>query len=493
MIQPGIPNTRHTIPRWNAINTSFALGEMDSYNTTPKNPIQNQTAALEKLLDEWKREKSLPLAVEIISTSKFVGDNIDISDIRCYIANLKSSGIDLPVLVKQLICEQDDSMPERVMPLNYRNNISNTKKELIQFPRNPLMWNELAREYLVSGQIYKSEKAMQIALGLAPDNRTIIRSAARLYIHIGDFDKARHYLDNCDLIRVDPWILASEIALMNQMNKSSRFIKRGREMLLSQSYSPLALSELASELSTMDFSAGNSKQGKRKLQIVQDHLHENAFAQLVWVNKNIYDLSSVISEAPSPSCNYEAIAKTCYFMGAWNETLQFAGEWLEYQPFSREPVLLSSYVAADLVGDLSKAKEAIQCGLMSNPDDSSIVNNYIYISILMNDFPTAEAYMKKANAQFNVPENVLLTATDGLLLYRTGHPDIGLSKYKEALAIASNQNDNFLQCKAAIYLAREEKRIGHDISSLLKYIDGYSKKDFFRDCIPLIDAFELRN
>ena len=492
MIQPGISNIRHTIPRWNTTNTSIALGEMDSYNTAPKETIQDQTVVLEKLLDEWKQEKSLPLAVEIISTSKFAGDSIDISDIKYYITNLKSSGIDLPVLVKRLICEPDDLMPESAMPLNYRNNINNTKKELIQFPRNPLMWNELAREYLVSGQIKKSEKAMQIALGLAPDNRTIIRSAARLYIHIGDLDKARHYLDNCNLIHVDPWVLASEIALMNQMNKSSRFIKCGREMLLSQSYSPLALSELASELSTMDFSAGNSKQGKRKLQIVQNHLHENAFAQLVWVNKNVYDLSSVISEAPSPSCNYEAIAKICYFTGMWNEALRFAGEWLKYQPFSREPALLCSYVAADLVGDLPKAKEAIQYGLMSNSDDSSIVNNFIYISILMNDFPTAEAYMKKAYTQFNVPANVLLTATDGLLSYRTGHPDIGLLKYKEALSIASDQNDDFLQCTAAIYLAREEKQIGHDISFWLKYIDGYSKKNFFRDCIPLITAFELR-
>lgn len=493
MIQPGMSDTRHTLPRWNALDTSMALGEMDSYRSTPKNPLQYSDVQLEQLLSEWRYEKNLPLAIEIITASKFTKTPIDISDVRNYVMRLKLDGTVLPVLVQQFICEESNSPLERVMPLNYRDNIRKTKKALVQFPRNPLMWSELAREYLVSGQVNKSKRAMQIALGLAPDNRTVIRSAARLYIHLEDFDRARHYLDNCNLINVDPWILASEIAVMNQMKRSSRLVKRGREMLLSQNYSPLALSELASELSTMDFSAGNSKQGKRKLQIVQDNLHENAFAQLVWINKNVYNLSSMISEAPSPSCNYEAIAKSCYFKCAWNETLQYAGEWLEYQPFSREPALLSSYIAADLVGDIPKASEAIQCGLISNPDDSSIINNYIYVSVLKNDFSTADVYMKKAHTQFDVPSNVSLTATNGLLLYRTGHPNIGLSKYKEAIAIATSQNDDILQCKAAIYLAREEKRIGRDISYWLKYIDRFAKKEFFNDCLPLIEAFKLRD
>lgn len=493
MIQPGMSGARHTIPRWNALNTSMILGEMDSYSVAPKNPIQNCETELEQLLSEWKHEKNLPLAIEIISASKFSESDINISDVRDYIVRLKLDGVNLPDLVQQFIDEKSDSLPRRELPLNYHDSIKKTKISLAQFPRNPLMWSELAREYLISGQINKSKRAIQIALGLAPDNRTVVRSAARLYIHLGDFDRARYHLNKSNLVNVDPWILASEIAVMNQMGKSSRKINRGREMLLSQNYSPLALSELASELSTMDFSAGNSKQGKRKLQIVQDHLHENAFAQIVWINEHVYNLSSLISKAPSPSCNYEAIARACFFDGVWDKTLEYAGEWLEYQPFSREPALLSSYIAADLVGDISKADQAIRCGLISNPDDSAIVNNYIYVSILRNDFGEAEAYMKKAYVQFDVPSNVSLTATNGLLLYRTGHPDMGLEKYKEAIAIAASKNDDILQCKAAIYLAREEKRLGHDITSWLRYIDKYSKKDFFNDCLPLIDAFKLRD
>ena len=491
MIQPETSNTRHTIPRWNAINTSVVLGEMDSYTIMPKILNQSRKSDLELLLDEWDHNQSLPLAVEIVSANRFIESNIDISNVLQFIANLESSGTKLPALVKDLIVEEGDSTVERILPLNYRENINKTKKALAQFPRNPLMWSELGREYLVSGEIKKSEKALHIALNLAPNNRTIVRAVARLYIHTGDLDKARYYLDNCDLVNVDPWVLASEIALLNQMKKSSRLIKRGREMLLNQSYSPLALSELASELSTMDFASGNSKQGKRKLQIVQNHLHENAYAQLIWVSKNVYNLSPLIAEVPSPSCNFEAIAKSNYFMGKWDKAFQYAGKWLEYQPFSRKPALLGSYIAADLIGDIKKAYDAIYCGLKSNPNDSAIVNNYIYISILMNDFSTAQSYMKKASAQFDISADVLLTATNGLLLYRTGHPEAGLAKYKEAIAIANRQNNDVLQCKAVIYLAREEKRIGHDISSWIRYINKYSKESFFSDCIPLLDAFNL--
>lgn len=491
MIQPEASNTRHTIPRWNTINTSIALGEMDSYAIRPKSLNQNRKNELDLLLGEWEHEQSLPLAVEIISANRFVESNVDISNVLTFIKNLESAGTKLPLLVQELIDKENETTVERMLPLNYRESISRTKKALAQFPRNPLMWSELGREYLVSGEIKKSEKAMHVALSLAPNDRTIVRSVARLYIHTGELDKARYYLDNCDLVNIDPWILASEIALLNQMGKSSRLVKRGREMLLNQNYSPLALSELASELSTMDFSSGNSKQGKRKIQIVQNHLHENAFAQLVWVNKNVYNLSHLIAEAPSPSCNFEAIAKSHYFMGEWNKAFQYTGKWLEYQPFSREPALLGSYIAADLIGDVKKAHEAICCGLKSNPNDSTVVNNYIYISILMSNFSTAQEYMKKASAQFDISADVLLTATNGLLLYRTGYPDAGLEKYKEAVAIADKQKDDVLQCRAAIYLAREEKRVGHDISPWIKYIDKYSKEAFFSDCIPLLEAFNL--
>lgn len=132
------------------------------------------------------------------------------------------------------------------------------------------------------------------------------------------------------------------------------------------------------------------------------------------------------------------------------------------------------------------------CGVKSNPFDSDIINNYIYILTLLGDYDTAKQQMDRAETLFSVDDDISLTATRGLLFYRTGQPELGLKQYSRAMEIALYQKDEVLSCRVAIYLAREEQRIGHDITPWLSIINQSIKETFFDELRPLIEAFGLK-
>ena len=79
MIQPGGQSERHALPRWSGIQTAKNLGELASAKlpTAEQQNIGKET--FQELLLQWKTEKNLPLAMEIISTAKLIQAEEDIS------------------------------------------------------------------------------------------------------------------------------------------------------------------------------------------------------------------------------------------------------------------------------------------------------------------------------------------------------------------------------------------------------------------------------
>ena len=96
------------------------------------------------------------------------------------------------VLVKtETINEKLNSVFEQEESLKQRIRILKKAKDFCCY--NPIAYCELARCYTILGQQDKAEEMMNIALHLAPAHRYISRSAARLFLHLGDHDKA-HYI-----------------------------------------------------------------------------------------------------------------------------------------------------------------------------------------------------------------------------------------------------------------------------------------------------------
>lgn len=490
MIHANPGKERHTIPRWNSIKTAEKLGELSPIksNNTSSDSIQHNS--LDTLLDDWKVEKNLPLAVEIISTAKLTGNQTSIDDVMSYATTAISEMDNVPKLLKEIILGTDNK--DIYTTDTHQSCIRKIKNSLLIHPHNPLLWSELSREYVICGQESKGEKAITIAYNLAPNNRTVLRSIARYYTHTGDLERALFYLRNSDIVKSDPWILSSEIAISNRLKKTSKFTKLASNLIESKTLSPLSISELASELGTMDFLSGNSRQGKKKLLLATVDPFENAIAQIAWINEAVYSIDGVIRSIPeSVECNYEANTKLFIQAQHWKLAQTASGLWQEYQPFSREPAMISSFISLDFLNDYSKAIETLTCSLKSNPNCVDLLNNYIYALILNGEVEKATQMYEKAIALNAGDQSIALIATGGMLNYRNHNPKAGQELYLEAIEKLKKQNNLDMTFRALLCFAREEKLQGNSILHLLNEIED-SKYNVLRTKYQtIIDNFQL--
>src|ERR1700710_2310399 len=80
-------------------------------------------------------------------------------------------------------------------------------------PRNAIAWVEQSRHHASLGQSGAALHAMRRALALQPDHRYFLRAAARLHVHVDKPDEAHALLRRSPRSRSDPWLVATEIAI----------------------------------------------------------------------------------------------------------------------------------------------------------------------------------------------------------------------------------------------------------------------------------------
>lgn len=491
MIQSNPDRERHTIPRWNSIKTAQSLGELSSVKTGNGKAFPDAQQQLKKLLEDWKTEKNLPLAIEIISTTKFIQNaENDIGDIVSYAEKTVSEMSAPPTPLYEFLFSSDGG--NALQSYSQSRKISTIKKTLANYPHNPLLWSELSREYVIDGNEQKGEKAIHVAYGLAPNNRSVLRAIARFYTHVGDPEQALFFLRKGDCVKADPWIMSAEIAISNELKKPSRNVKLAQSMIINDNYNPLSISELAGELGTMDFLAGNNKQGKKKLALSIKQPFENTVAQIAWINKSICNVDGILASIESKvDCNYEAMARISLHEKEWENAMSYAEAWQDYQPFSREPAIFGSFISTDFLFDSERAIKMINRGLLSNPDNADLLNNYVYALILSNNLEEARSQYYRAIDLCKNDEPVALIATGGMLEYRLGNPSKGKERCLKAIEKARKQGNQDVLFRALLCFAREEKRQGHPIDRQISEIEAPAFRVYFQQYQRIIENYKI--
>lgn len=487
MNQTANAKERHAIPRWNSLNMANRLGELSPVSAPSHSDGTNWGEELPRLLDEWKEEKNIPLAVEILSAVEMARSDIPIDDVISYLKSSLSTMDNVPPMLSDIVFGNgtDEDLIEE------GSGIKQIRQSLIQYPHNPLLWSELAREYLIKGQLKKSELAIRTAYQLSPNNRAILRAISRLYAHERDYDQASYYLRKTPLINCDPWILSAEIAISNESGKASRYIKTGQRMLENANYDARSLSELGSELATLDYFSANAKQGKRKIERVLPMLHENAAAQIVWLDNNVHKMPSIISQLQSPDCNYEAETMLEVSNHNWRTAIDNANKWKNYQPFSSGPAMVISYLLSDYLQEYQKACSVLHEALKANPNNVELLNNYAYALLMIGDLGNATDALKRAKRLYPSKSYVPIIATEGLLSYRQGNADEGRSLYEKAIVQAKKNNDPKTLFEVYLHLAREEKISGNSIDEYMQIINSSKFSCYKPEFEDVISNFKL--
>lgn len=446
---------RHVIPRWRDFKTTLALGELK--NSKDSEPIgSDDKEAVARRVEEFRVDHDIWHAADPLSSAFVVGDSESADLARKFILSNRTGA------PQALVSFASGASGERIQSdfssLGEGDQLRLIRKiraRLRSEPRNAILWVELSRFYTTQGDSRRALRTMTTAATLAPDNRFVVRSAARLFLHEHDAPTALKIIRRASGAKRDPWLLAAEIATASASQSATLFAKLGTNRNDDDSISPFARTELSSALATLEMANGKTRKARQLFRRSLEGPNENSVAQVEWANRKIGGLE-IERELLALPKTFEASAHLNLVAGEWNYAIAEGEEWLRDQPFSTHPAVFTSYVAS-LVEDYERSIGILKKSLSANPDDPTLINNLLFALGSANRLEEAENTLKRIDiTESKDLSSITLAATAGLLLFRKGFPDRGREFYQLAISRALAQGNTKYRVMASLYLAREE-------------------------------------
>jgi tetratricopeptide (TPR) repeat protein len=428
-------------------------------------PINKDVFARKK--KDWRDKRSISFAADLVASGVALGQE---SDVREAAEFLLSAGAGRSASAKALalralgLDRTEESTADQLEAQEFKSDVQSKihdlRVQLHEEPRNALLWTNLSRLYTNLGCSQQATRAIEMAMRLAPVNRFVLRSAARLFVHQDDYGRAHDILRHNERVKHDPWLLSAEIAVAGAARRRSLLVKRGKRILDSDRFSVFDVSELASALSTLDFEAGNVRHGRQHLKKSLKEPTENSVAQAGWLERQFFGVSVKQADQNWPT-SHEALAWECCRKAKWKETICESLKWLYDQPFSSRPSVLGSYIAAVPMGAYEESARIAQQGLIANPKDFTLLNNFAFALGHMGKVQKArELFGRISPSSLSAEERFVWLATNGFLYYREGHPMEGRKIYMEALEEQGKRTDEKRRASAFLWMTMEELRIG---------------------------------
>lgn len=480
---------RRVIPNWRDFKRTLQLGELGQSNKSVTPIVMD----ILRPLQDWSEIKNMGSAADLINAAfvsditnptvneaiQYVNTNQDkaSSSLLGLIKKIESNTDTPTVLPNNSILEIDvDTINEFQAFINNRSFhkvINRTKNKSKTELRNPIVWVELARLYTMRGHEHKAENAILAALHLAPNNRFVLRSATRFFIHKEKFDKALYYLRKAESLKNDPWLISAHIATSSIIGRFSPLIKNGLRLVNSNNYSDYDLTELTSSLGTLEFKDGSFKKAKGFFERSMKMPNDNSLAQLEWVSKDEHRLQINPFNYDKVINPFEARALELYERGDWKNAFYNSIKWFLDMPYSKRPVLLGSYIADSLLQDKHAAIILCEVGLQANPHDPTLLNNMVY-SLAASDTTDKLDYYVRQMMEVDIhslpdESKIIYQATLGLVALKRGETEFGVNLYKQAIKNATNIRNDYLKNLAKANLTKELININHPEKNV--YVD----------------------
>jgi len=460
------PN-RLMVPRWRPFRIAASMGLLDASQPGLAAGPQVAPEEFEKLRVAWERHRSLVHASELVDAALLVRRPEVAEDAAAFLVHKSPNATSREVAAALLLISQPASVvqePRALLPRERHERIALLKRHLRMYPRDAMSWVDLARDYSVLGQNDPAAKAIRTALALAPDNRFVLRAAARFFLHAKDPEQARAILRKTPRTREDPWLLAAEIVSAQVNGRSSGWVTHARKMIDSWGYSPRHISELAGALGTLEYEHGNRRGVRRMFSRALEEPTENTVAQAGWISRRsgFVDIPD-FSDIPRA---YEAMAWEALALGRFAEAVSLSWKWLTDEPFATRPAMFGSSVASVAIGDYDEAIRFMKVAEVANPSHPRVKAQLIFCFASKGEIETAEQLLLELpdaiDAQPEIDEphswDVLVAADRGLIAYRRGCIEEGRRFYQQAIELATEHKLPEFRAAAMIYLFREERR-----------------------------------
>ena len=481
-------NVRRVVPRLRSFSEALRIGELDPARTNTDSKLGGEEF-LRQREREWMANKSILFATDLVAASHVLGASDIAKQAAEYI--LESPSGSLPIarrLAASLlgITEVDVGNIRSASPAEARATIKQLKQRRLSEPRNAYVWADLAKLYVTTGLLEPAHRAMRIALALAPYDRFVIRNAVRIFLHSGEKDRALTLLRRNERTKLDPWLMAAELAVSAIMEKGPKFGKDAEAIIAANDFGPFHMSELASALASTELWNGKAKRSQRLFAQSLIEPTENALAQGVWAAKSV-NLPPIPEDAFSHQPAPEAHALFAHAEQDWQKAFDYSKDWARYESFSARPYLFASSIASSFLDHPDEGVSLAEEGLLTNPGHGGLINNQAFCLVLSGKPAEARKVLQAVDAKnISASAAICLVATEGLIEYRTGSPESGRILYKNAIQAATRQKLDALRIRAMLYFAREELMFSAPgAESFFEKTQGEALRSGARDLVAL--------
>jgi tetratricopeptide (TPR) repeat protein len=456
--QPSITG-RKMIPRWRGLQATPSQELFSSKNrklvTTP--------GGSDDILAEWIRAPTPWSAADLVAMALVEGRSAEADKAAAFLRTMMDG---LAPGVRQLVLSYDDPRQFPMKPsavqtppeVKWRH-IAELKSEIRTYPRNAILYVELARAHVSLGQTGPAKRAFEIALALAPSNRYVLRCAVRFYVFETEYDRAWSVLAN--IPRDDPWLIASRVAVADLTGRPQESLRTTRRLI--DDGDPGQITELAAAVATLELDAGGNKLAKKLFRRGAEHPTDNTVAQIRWAHQtNGIPFDQVLLQT---DLSFEARTGQAVEEQKWQVATDNASTWFGDEPFSTRAASTGAFIAAEMLQDFERANLIASMGLVVSPHDPILLNNRAYALACLGNTAAATEDLKSARGlPLDETDEICLLATEGCILYRSGEPKAGAERYHAAIEYGVDHKLPELSQRAYIHWIYEDGRRGHRLS-----------------------------
>lgn len=447
------------IPRWRSLAATLQSNELSS-TRAPRAEGREEThaEALVRRIGRWRRDPNIVTAAELVEAALVAGRESEAVDAARQLVNVDQSAA-------PLIRAQAQNLLRRVglteeVPSAPALRAADWRRLTRLHPQNALAWVELAFHQTVHGHPAAAAKSMAAALHLARDNRHVLRSAARLYLHLEDRERAHDLIARSPATRADPWLLSAEIAFARAAQRTPRFFKLGLNLVEDGGLMPGQITELAGSVGTVDLLDGSRRRARKMFTRSMEDPNGNALAQAEWATPRMG--AEIVPAARLESVHeaFEAMAFHRYREHRFSEIPVICARWADVDPYSVRPFEFGSS-AAGLAENYTKAEELARRGLELRPKSPLLMNYCAFALSHIGRGSEADALLARVvPASSDDPLAMLTLANQGLSAFRQGRHEEGITYYRRAIDGFRRIGDPRMSAHARVYLAREASRAG---------------------------------
>lgn len=473
---------RRLIPRWRRVASTLALPEGKSLSREPgAHSLSVEHSDLERAVIEWKEAPTAGHLGDVLAFS-IAEDCLDqVREVardarRRRVATQAQESLIQSLLDEEQTTEVDLSGNYSLCNPFVREQVRESRALLRVNPANPLVLLDFAQLQAAAGKTRHAERSLLSALTLSPNNRLVLRTLARFYVHSGRADRAHALLARHPLTEFDPWLMAGEIALSQAAEVGSKFAKIGAKIARQKRRTYINYTELAGAVGGLELAGGNWKRARELFRVALLSPNDNVIAQA------ITDQHKLLLDLSAPEQKRVALgASEARALLSWRSLDVISAEtdalrWFAEEPFSSRPLQFLTALCG-IQGQYQRLVSLARRGLIADSKDVVLLANLSYGLASLGRLEEAERIAAKAawlDYRRVGPQTI---ATRGLAAMKRSDFDLADRLYAEAISEFDLQGRADMVSICYAYLARAALEADHPkAAEILKHaLEAYER------------------